>query len=420
MLAPTAGALCKTTRFKLATFMKTASPIPTSSGRIRDPRLDFYRGIAMLIIFTSHAPNNYWGDWIPGRFGFSDATEIFVFCSGMASAIAFGTSYDRSGWVLGTARVFFRCWQVYWAHIALFFALLFMVISLDAIGFEKRYVNSLALQVFLQNADEGVFGLLTLTYVPNYFDILPMYIVILLMMPVVMALSYVRIELVFVFMALLWFMGQTRLLQSMGLERITIGLPASFTNDRQWFFNPFAWQLVFFTGFALVRGWIPRPPVNAVFVTLALLATIGFMSLSHVAIREWGFGWAADWRSANAAWISKTDIGLVRYIHFLCVAYLAYAFAGEGGRFLIIAGRNVVTRFFKGLVTLLTKVGQQSLAVFIVSMMLSIFVGFILDQTGAGAWPVALCNILGWGFLVWIAYAAAWFKSQPWRKAVVK
>ncbi len=399
--------------------MAAATPTlaPPVQGRVRDPRLDFYRGIAMLIIFTSHAPNNYWGDWIPGRFGFSDATEIFVFCSGMASAIAFGTSYDRRGWVLGTARVLFRCWQVYWAHICLFFALLFMLIILDSFAFEKLYVNSLALQVFLNNTPEALFGLLTMTYVPNYFDILPMYIVILLMMPLIMALSYVRIELVFAFMAVVWFMGQTRLLQSLGLERFIIGLPASFTNDRQWFFNPFAWQLVFFTGFALVRGWIPTPPVNKVLVTIAAIITIGFMSLSHVAIREWGFSWAQDWRVANAMWISKTDIGLVRFIHFLCVAYLAYAIAGNGGRRLIVEGRTAIGKVGKFLVTVLTKVGQQSLAVFMVSMMLSIFVGFILDQTGNGAWPVALSNVLGWAFLIGIAYTAAWFKSQPWRKS---
>ncbi len=401
--------------------MKMAAATPTDAlpvgGRIRDPRLDFYRGIAMLIIFTSHAPNNFWGDWIPGRFGFSDATEIFVFCSGMASAIAFGTSYDRRGWVLGTARVLFRCWQVYWAHVCLFFALLFMLIALDSFEFEKVYVNSLALQVFLNNTSDALFGLLTMTYVPNYFDILPMYIVILLMMPLIMALSYVRIELVFGLIALLWFMGQTRVLQAIGLERITLGLPASFTNDRQWFFNPFAWQLVFFTGFALVRGWIPTPPVNKYLVTLAAVITIGFMSLSHVAIREWGFTWAQDWRVSNAMWISKSDIGFVRYIHFLAVAYLAYAVAGDGGKRLIVEGRTALGKIGKFLVTVLTKVGQQSLAVFIVSMILSIFVGFVLDQTGDGHLPVALSNILGWAFLIGIAYTAAWFKSQPWRKS---
>lgn len=394
--------------------------------RVRDPRLDFYRGIAMLIIFTSHTPGNFWGDWIPGRFGFSDATEIFVFCSGMASAIAFGGSYDRRGWFLGTARVLFRCWQVYWAHICLFFALAFMLITLDSFGFEKNYVNSLNLGQFFNDTKDHLFGLLTLTYVPNYFDILPMYIAILLMMPIVMGLASVHVGLAFAFCAALWFIAQTRIMMMLGIEQFAVSLPASLTSDRPWFFNPFAWQLVFFTGFALVRGWIPRPPVNAVLVTIAAIIVLGMMTLSHVAIREWGFSWAGDWRRASPHLVTKTDFGLARYTHFLALAYLAYAVAGDGGRRLIITGRNVLARIGETLIALLTKVGQQSLAVFIVSMMLSIFVGAILTETGTTAddvtafkshTMVAAGNILGWAFLVFIAYTAAWFKSQPWRKS---
>ena len=66
----------------------SSAPAAAVSGR--DPRLDFYRGLAMFIILVAHIPVNAWAGWIPARFGFSDATEIFVFCSGMASAIAFG------------------------------------------------------------------------------------------------------------------------------------------------------------------------------------------------------------------------------------------------------------------------------------------------------------------------------------------
>ena len=399
--------------------MAAATPTNASPvrGRVRDPRLDFYRGIAMLVIFTSHAPNNTWGDWIPGRFGFSDATEIFVFCSGMASAIAFGTSYDRSGWLMGTARVLYRCWQIYWAHICLFFALLLMLIALDKIGFEKNYVNSLALQTFLNNTSDAVFGLLTLTYVPNYFDILPMYILILLMMPLVIGLSYVRIELVFVFMIVSWGLAQTTLLLGTGLERAAINLPASIDSDRPWFFNPFAWQLVFYTGFGLVRGWIPTPPVNRVLVTIAVIVLLGFMTVSHVAIREWGFTWAQDWRVANTMFITKTDLGILRYLHFLALAYLAYAIAGEGGGRLLVEGKTLLSRAAKTGIALITKVGQQSLAVFMVSMILSMFFGFVLDQTGVTPFTTTAGNLFGWLFLIGIAYTAAWFKSQPWRKS---
>ncbi|MGJ8612310.1 MAG: OpgC domain-containing protein, partial [Octadecabacter sp.] len=62
------------------------TPAIADKPRVRDIRLDFFRGIAMFIILFAHTPGNYFTNWIPARWGFSDATEMFVFCSGMASA----------------------------------------------------------------------------------------------------------------------------------------------------------------------------------------------------------------------------------------------------------------------------------------------------------------------------------------------
>ena len=53
------------------------SPV-TPPSRARDLRLDFFRGSAMFIILFAHTPGNPWTLWIPARFGFSDATEMFV------------------------------------------------------------------------------------------------------------------------------------------------------------------------------------------------------------------------------------------------------------------------------------------------------------------------------------------------------
>jgi len=82
----------------------------------------------MFIIFMAHMPGNWFTLYIPARFGFSDATEIFVFCSGMASAIAFGKIFENTGWLMGLMRIAHRMWQVYWAHIGLFFVTLTLVI----------------------------------------------------------------------------------------------------------------------------------------------------------------------------------------------------------------------------------------------------------------------------------------------------
>ncbi len=404
---------------------------PGAGPRVRDPRLDFYRGIAMFIILTAHTPGNFFTRWIPARWGFSDATEIFVFCSGMASAIAFGASYDRRGWLIGSARVLFRVWQVYWAHICLFLFIAMMVAWWDQIGFsDKSYINSLNLTPFFTGrtgsetgivavTSDNLIGLMTLSYVPNYFDILPMYIVILCLMPVVMGLARIHVALVFAFSIALWFFAQSRILDWLGIAAIDLHFNAEPWSHREWFFNPFAWQLIFFTGFAFVRGWLPRPPIHPVLIIAALVVVIGNMPFSSVGGRyEWLDVVNAQWKPSTML-ITKTDFGILRYVHFLGLAYLGYVIAGDGGRRLLPIGKHGIPWVWKWLVTFATKVGQQSLAVFIFSMVLGRILGMLMDQTERSIAVVTSANLIGWALLICVAYIAAWFKSQPWKRPAV-
>ncbi len=103
----------------------------------------------MFIILMAHIPGNTWTLWIPARFGFSDATEIFVFLSGVASAIAFGSTFDRAGFALGTMRILQRIWQVYWAHACVFIAVVALLGLVGTAPDGHRYVDDLNLQPFL-------------------------------------------------------------------------------------------------------------------------------------------------------------------------------------------------------------------------------------------------------------------------------
>jgi len=371
------------------------------AARQRDPRLDFFRGLGMFIIFIAHIPGNVWTLWIPARFGFSDATEIFVFCSGMASAIAFGRVFDERGWWMGTARVSHRVWQVYWGHIALFLIVAAMMVGLDSTGWygeENHFRDRLNLVWFFDNTATNLVGLLTLTYVPNYFDILPMYLVILAMMPIVVQLGWQSRYLAGVFIALVW----------LGANMQLLALPAEPWSDRDWFFNPFGWQLVFFTGFAFMRGWIPAPPVRPWLIFAALAVVILTIPVAWFRIYT-EFPMLQEWRAALRPLIVKTEFGILRYVHFLALAYLAWAAAGEGGRRLLGSG------LWGRVVQIVKKVGQQSLAVFLTSMVLAQFSGAILDFIGRNTLNFALVNIVGFGVLIATAYVTAWYKSQPWR-----
>ena len=139
----------------------------------------------MFIILIAHTPGNAWTLWIPARWGFSDATEIFVFCSGMASAIAFGRTFDRAGWrwarrasATASGRSTGRISPVH-GHAGDDLA------PDDADGLARATTRGSSTSGRSSSIggnwdrEHHPDGLLTLTYVPNYFDILPMYMVVL-------------------------------------------------------------------------------------------------------------------------------------------------------------------------------------------------------------------------------------------------
>ncbi|MEM5581405.1 OpgC domain-containing protein [Roseibium sp. AS2] len=385
---------------------------------MRDPRLDFFRGIGMFIIYIAHLPGNWWTLWIPARFGFSDATEIFVFCSGMASALAFGKIFDLHGWGMGAARIVHRMWQVYWAHIGQILVIAVGLVMLHESNYlttccdlTQDYVASLNLWHLFNKTEIALPGLMTLTWVPNYFDILPMYIVILALIPVIMLAARYSVTAAFALSIGLWLASQFDLLN----------LPAepwTMSNGlhREWFFNPFAWQMLFFTGFAFMRGWIPAPPVDRRLVVLCAVVLVVTVPFAYFRIHSEHYldlVWAREIREAiRPLWI-KTEFGLFRYLHFLALAYLAWVAAGEHGRRLL--GHGAVWGWFLGIVQ---KVGQQSLPVFMASLVIAQAAGLLRDMVwGRGDWiPQILSNLLGFAALIAVAYVAGWYKSQPWRK----
>jgi hypothetical protein len=372
-----------------------ASPVASLQGR--DPRIDFFRGLAFIIILIAHVPSNWVARWIPARFGFSDATEMFVFMSGFAAGVAFGGTFLRRGFGVGTARVGYRVWQVYIGHLLLFF---FVAMSMAAANvlFETRdYIGQLNLYFFFNETAAALIGYFTLTYVPNYFDILPMYIVILVMMPIMFALARVHP----------WLAIGASVAVYVANWYLDLNFPAEVRegSDRQWFFNPFGWQLIFFTGLGLAMGWLRPPPIRAWIVGLAVGIIVVGVALGHWPLwREYELLTAA--RQAISPWLNKTDFGILRYIHFLAAAYLVVvALKGREQWLASAAGRPIM------------KCGQQSLPVFLFAMAISRYVGITLDHTGRDSIAVVvLVNAVAVGVLMGIAYLLGWLKSNPWRR----
>ena len=347
----------------------------------------------MLIILLAHIPHDRWALWIPARFGFSDATEMFVFLSGMASAIAFGTTYDRYGAPALIARTAQRIWQIYWAHVIVFIVVVALMTVAGAAPRGNSYLGQLNLIPFIEDPGRLLVGLLTLRYVPNYFDILPMYIVILALLPAMLFAERVHRALPLGLMVLLWLSAQFGHAQ----------FPAEPWSNRQWFLNPFGWQLLFFCGFFIMRGNIPVPGRNRRLLALAILCVVVTVPFAWHRVLD-AAPFLRDIAVELAPLTDKTQFGLLRLLHFAALAYIAVAVVGERGRHL------------KGpVVRAVSVVGQQSLAVFVTGMVLAQAIGITLDAAGRGPLAEAVGNLAGFAILIGTAYLVRWFKTSTWR-----
>ncbi len=87
---------------------------------------------------------------------------------------------------------------------------------------------------------------------PHYLDILPVYMVVLAMVPAAVALSRLHRLAVPAVSILLW----------LAAGHFGWNLPTEPTEPRGWFFDPFCWQLLFFSGFSLSMKWVAPPPAD--------------------------------------------------------------------------------------------------------------------------------------------------------------
>lgn len=363
----------------------------TPTKRPRDERLDFFRGLTMLIIFVAHLPANSWNAWIPARFGFSSGAELFVFCSGLASALAFGGVFTRRGLWLGTARIAYRIWQVYWAQIGLVLALIALAALLD-----RSFGLSVLAQQFaplLANPERALLGIATLTWQPDYLDILPMYLVILALVPVMMLGRHLHAAVPFLIA-----IGLYAAVWSWGLN-----LSGNPWNGAGWFLNPFAWQLIFFIGFFIGMNWLPVPRLR----DRRLMIAAALFILISVPLSFWGI--LEHWPLAQTAHDliipanEKTDLHILRVLHFLALAYLVLS--------LIEPWRD---RLDRGVGHLLILIGRQSLAAFLASVVLARLLGTVADMAGRSEPVVALLNLAGFALILAVAVVVGWFKSAPW------
>ena len=362
--------------------------------KLRDFRLDFFRGVALLLIFVSHMPDNWLAQYKWGAFGFSDAADIFVFVSGYAAALAYSGIFRRTSFPAATARVAKRVLELYACNLGLFFT----IATLCAAGnrflqTDVDYINLLNFTYFFEHTQESLLGLFSVRYVPNYFDILTMYMAVLSILPLIMLLARAHPGLAITTSVALY----------LAVPIFKLELPAELAFDRPWFFNPFAWQMLFYTGFAISNGWIKPPPVRRELTVFCGVYMVLSIPLSYFPVYS-NFEWLDNMRTHLAPFVDKTNLGVLRYIHFLCLAYMAVA---------ALKGREHVLH--SKAIAPFIKTGQQALPIFLTGIAMSFMGGMALDLWGRSIPKSLTVNAAGMTLLILTAYVVGWFKSQPWR-----
>src|ERR1700757_1814902 len=100
----------------------------------RELRLDLFRGLALWLIYIDHVSPDLLTWFTIRNYGFSDAAEIFVFISGYTAALVYGRVTFESGFVIGTARVLRRVWQIYTTHLLLFLVLMTEIVYVTTVS----------------------------------------------------------------------------------------------------------------------------------------------------------------------------------------------------------------------------------------------------------------------------------------------
>src|SRR5215510_2249451 len=367
-----------------------AAPLVIASGR--DIRLDLFRGLALWFIFVDHVPTNVVSWFTVRNYGFSDATEIFVFISGYTAVIAYGRMMQRDGWLRAAARVGRRVWQLYVAHILLFVAFSAQVAWVSMARDTPALIEEMELLGLGQNPYRAILEAALLRFLPVNLDILPLYIVLLAAFPFVLPVLLRRPFAV--------------IAASLALYAATChfdwNLPA-YPENKVWFFNPLAWQVVFYVGAACaVLGpeiaWLDRFRLP-----LSILAAL-FLVFAAVIALSWHYNplerLIPAWVARIIYPIDKTNVDILRFLHFLALAWLVRLAVSPDAGFL----KWPVLRPLR-------RCGEQSLLIFCLGTFLALSGQVIVDHFEESL--LAQIVVSGAGILIMCgaAYAASWFKG---------
>lgn len=361
--------------------------------------VDFWRGFALITIFIDHVPGLIYSRYTLVNVSISDAADLFVFLAGWSIRLmAQGRGMSTRDLML---RLLARALELYAAQVLI----TMLAIALLA-GTAIELSNPLLLEwhnaaaVFNDPVPTHI-GLAALTHQLGYFDILPLYVVLMLMAPVFALIDrtfpnwLLPLSLAFYVVVLVF----------------RLQLP-TWPVEGTWFFNPLAWQVLLVLGFVMAKDdagiglWVRRH--------------IGIIRLIAVPIVIFGtllvlFDWwpdPTDVPDPKLLFIADktfvTPIRLIQFLAMISVFSLAFPYIRRAAEWPFLGA------IINALIGMFAMLGRNSLYVFCVGSLLSLLaqiVRFTLRGTVGVDTAVVVLGIVIMALTAWIAESRQ--RSRP-------
>ena len=354
--------------------------------------VDFWRGFALITIFINHVPGIYYGQFTYRVVSISDSAELFVFLAGWSLRFVVGRGDKTTAVRDLMLRLGGRALELYAAQV------LITMIAIAMLAFSAIELdNPLLLEwnnagaVFSDPGPTHI-GLATITHQLGFFDILPLYVVLMLMAPLFALIDRYAPNLVLLVSFAIYVLAL--------IFRLTL---PTWPVPGTWFFNPLTWQFVFVLGFVLAREKGIGGLVRRHIVWLRIVAVPVVLAGALVA---W-FDWYPDpTRMPNPKLfflIDKSFITPPRLIQFLAlvtVFSLAFPYIQRFG------GLPYLRRALAPLIGMLAMLGRNSLYAFCIGSLLSLaaqVVRFVYRGYVGIDTAVVVSGIVIMAFTAWLA-----------------
>lgn len=366
-----------------------ASTGTAPSGEARDLRLYFIRGLALFIIFIDHNGFGWISRYTLRSYSFIDAADVFFVVSGYVSGLVYGRVLLTGGFWPCLRKAMRRCLELYAAEISL---TLVCLVLIDAASLWHVRLPLEVLHIYRDLPAETTIGALTMTHAPPFLGLLPVYVTFIALTPLAVWLCrrhpiWLAAPSVVCYLAV-QIVAQIKHSASVG-----------------WFFNPFAWQVLFFGGLLLggrrvhgsTVGWRPSAGLVAA-ATIGLCAIAVRLLIPGHTVALLMQSTALQSMSKNVAWTGKHNLEPLRLLNMVLWV-------------VVLAGTPTMWRFLRsGVAQVVIRCGQTSLAVYWAGIALN-YLGMVwIGFAGTGKMQELFWTLAGGAGLV--ATSVGWSHIQ--------